>query len=464
MVLSWWVYLRVLVFAVASFLCAALMIVLIGSASRTFEERGYINANFHSVEGIYVGAYTTIAGMNVGIVEGIRLLRPEEQKHDLIQQQKRRALLRPLLLQEVRTLHLSTLQEEFKKVTDPDERAEKIDAALEGKLPKYLRKVRPPKGKGKEKRWLVPLYPRSLRVRTRVSWKFFRWLGKDSIATLKGKGMLGRAVIELSTSTLRGKVPGMELSRDAELEGESVAQVVGVIADINKVADDIRKTLSLINFFLKELGDPVLWRHLKGILDSVDQILAQARTGPGLIYEILYARRLARDARVLLNEVRLAIRSLADTGAEVSKVLEGVQQPETLVQRLLLSQDGQRLLVAAQDLLKVAVGVLANLRDLLRAPQRKGTFVNRFLFDPKAAIMLKNLRLASDDARDIIHKISDGRGAIGALLYDGTAYADLVIVLKNLKRSSLVRFFINLNTSEKEGRQGAGVGAQQEKE
>ncbi len=77
--------------------------------------------------------------------------------------------------------------------------------------------------------------------------------------------------------------------------------------------------------------------------------------------------------------------------------------------------------------------------------------------------MLANVRVASDEIRRVIRKLRRGRGSIGALLYDASAYADLVIVLKNLKSSALVRFFINLNTTDKERSQREGDG-QKEKE
>ncbi len=372
MQLSISLYMRVFLFCLASLLCAAWVIYLIGSATRLFEERGYINANYHSVDGIYAGAFATIAGMNVGVVESVRLLQPREQQRDREQQMQRRAELRPLMLHRVRTLYLRGIQEQFKDIVDLAEREAKIESSLEQALPKYLRRVRVKTPKGTESRWLVPVSVRSLRVRVRVSRSFFPWLGKDSVATIKGKGMLGRAVVDISTSLLRGIVPAMDLPREAELEGASDAQVVGVIGDINKIADRLRKSLSLINYFLRELGDPTLWRHLKGILEHTDQMLAQGNRGPGLIHDLFSSRRLARDARVLLNDLRLVIRDLADIGGEVNSILKGVQEPGTLIQHLLLSSDGRRLLTLSHELLVLAALVLKETHLLLKAPSEKG--------------------------------------------------------------------------------------------
>ncbi|MCK6509661.1 hypothetical protein L6R29_06825 [Myxococcota bacterium] len=462
MQLSISVYIRVFLFCLASLLCTAWVVYLIGSATKLFEERGYISANYRSVEGIYEGAFATIAGMNVGVVESVRLLRPDEQERDLAQQAQRREHLRPLMLRRVRVLHLEGIQKKFKDIVDLAEREGKIEAALEQALPKFLRKARVKTSKGTDVRWEVPMIARSLRVRVRVSRSFFSWLGKDSVATIRGKGMLGRAVVDISTSLLRGVVPSMDLPRDAELEGASDAQVVEVIGDINRIADQLRRSLKLINYFLAELGDPVLWRHLKGILEHTDQMLAQGNRGSGLVHDLLTSRRLARDARVLLNDVRFAIRHLADLGGGVSQILKGAQERGTLIQHLLLSSDGRRLLALSQELLALAALVLQEVHLLLKAPQRQGTFVNRMLFDPEAAKMLANIRIASNEMRRIIRKLRNGRGSIGALLYDASAYADLVIMLKNLQGwASAVHFFIGSENKERSQRKGD---AQKDKE
>jgi ABC-type transporter Mla subunit MlaD len=407
----------------ASLIASALTIYAIGSSSRVFDEHGQLTACFQSTDDLNESSYISIAGMDVGRVEAIRLMTPQEQAAELVRQRKRREMLRPLLL-----AHLQKTSEK------PLEEKE-----LEQRLPAFLRKG-------------APFKKPHLCVRFRLAIRFFPWIGQDSLATLKGRGFLGRAVIELSPSQLVMGNAKMAVQKGQEIQGEVIPNFIAIIADIGQLAYDINQTIRLMNQILSQLNDPKLSRDLLSITEHIEALLREANNGKGLVRDLFYARDLARQARLLLAEIQATIRTLADTGMQVSQILEQMQQRDTLTHRLFFSFDGRRLLIATKEILSGTQKTVRALSLLLKAPQKRGTFIHRLLYDPKAATMLKHFREITADLNVILKRLQKGRGSLGALLYDATAYEDLKIVLKNLKDSSLVQFIINIMKTDEEKR------------
>jgi len=75
----------------------------------------------------------------------------------------------------------------------------------------------------------------------------------------------------------------------------------------------------------------------------------------------------------------------------------------------------------------------------------------KLLYDKKTATLLVNLTKASKDIQTMIHDIRKGKGSLGAVLNDPTAFEDFKTILGQIKRSrifrSMIRFIIKRDDS-----------------
>ncbi|MCB9638713.1 MAG: MCE family protein [Myxococcales bacterium] len=397
---------RVGVFLISALFLAGLMIFIVGSANRAFDKQVSVYASFENVAGLSVGSLVTLSGFKIGVVDKIWLMSADEKKVDLQREQ-------------VRNKAMIGLYEAKKQA-----------------VPKELLKT-------------VTVNPRSIRVRMKIDSSILSKIRLDSVANVKGKGLLGDSLVDISIGT-----EGATLKADGDIQGETPKGMSEILVQVKDIAKDAGKTVVLINDILGQYKDQKLTANIKGIVGSVDGMMARVRSGPGLAHDLLFSKSLSNSVQGSVVEVRRTIKGLADTGEQVSRFLRRAQRPGTLLHRLLLSKQGRVLLTSLEDTVKGASDITKSLNTILAAPRKRGTLLNKLLFDPETSQILTNLNRSSEDIRTILRDIRNGKGSLGALINDPTAFEDFKAILGQVKRSRIFRSLIRLVISRDESKKG----------
>ncbi|MCK6509660.1 MlaD family protein [Myxococcota bacterium] len=397
---------RVGVFLIAALLIGGVIIFIVGTANRAFDKQVSVYSSFENVAGLSVGSMVTLSGFKIGVVDKIWLMSTEEKQKDLERETKRNQEMIALLK----------------------------DAGQA--IPKELQST--PK-----------VNPRSIRVRMKIDSSILSKIRADSVANVKGKGLLGDSLVDISIGT-----KGSNLKEEGDVQGETPKGLSEILVQVKDIAKDAGKTVSLINDILGQYKDQQLTANIKGIVASVDGMMSKVRTGPGLAHDLLFSKELSRSVQGSVVEVRRTIQGLADTGAQVSRFLRGVQRPGTMLHRMLLSKEGRVLLTSLEDTAKGAADITRALKVLLSAPRKSGTLLNKLLFDPETSQILTNLNRSTDDIRTILRDIRTGKGSLGALINDPTAFEDFKAILGQVKRSRIFRSLIRLVISRDENKKG----------
>ena len=124
--------------------------------------------------------------------------------------------------------------------------------------------------------------------------------------------------------------------------------------------------------------------------------------------------------------------------------------------QLFVSPAGKRLM---RQLAAITTGTrrgVDSLNKILDAPNKKGTLLYAILHTRQKGNLLANLTSASADLRTMMADIRRGRGTLGAIINDPTAFEDFKVILGQVKRSrifrALIRFVIQRDEQVKGGR------------
>jgi phospholipid/cholesterol/gamma-HCH transport system substrate-binding protein len=278
------------------------------------------------------------------------------------------------------------------------------------------------------------------------------WEGAS--VNMRAKGILGRAILELDRGT-----PGKpELRPDTPLPGHMAGDPFEAL---NNVIDENRKNVATITSSLAEVtdkvrrgegnvgklfGDDALYRKIDRIADDIAEIVARAKSpdssfGALLESRDLHDRLLSAVSRV--DEIATQIRSgkgpigravydedvatdLKDIIARVRSIARAIDEGKGTLGKL-LHDDGMH--AAASE----AIDALRNI--LVRIDSGKSS-VSRLLADDGE--LYDNMRVASEDVRVILDDLRAGKGSLGLLLKDDSAYRELQRTLESFRETGEV--------------------------
>lgn len=429
---------KVGIFLVIAMVLGAIMTFIIGKANQTFEKQVFLHSTFARVSGLAIGSQVRLSGRKIGVVVKIEFSRKFEK-----------SLFKTKLARDWEAYKKSCLKfrrrcwrnkayckkyevkcQIFRKNCRTLENACDRD---ETKCITYRRRCNQTKHK-------------YLHVAMKVTNKSLPWIREDSIATVEGKGLLGDALINITIGA--GKTP---IKENGWVRGITPKNMADFMDDAGKMMDRVKNSLKSIDLILKEYKDPRLASDLKGIVSSVNGLLARAKTGPGLMHDLFYSRILSRQLHRILYQVEKAGKNLAASIKQLEWLLRRIQRPGRLIHKLFLSKKSAVLANDIKRLIRNTRQTMASVNRIAKAPQQKGSLLYKLLYDKKTATLLVNLTKASKDIQTMIHDIRKGKGSLGAVLNDPTAFEDFKTILGQIKRSrifrSMIRFIIKRDDS-----------------
>ncbi len=286
----------------------------------------------------------------------------------------------------------------------------------------------------------------------KVSKRRLHYIKEDSTAYIKTKGLLGDALVEISIGT-----KGKAVSPGGFVVGITPKGLSDFLKEANLIVSSLKRSLFSIEDILRQYRDPTLSKSLKGIAVSIDKILNRIRSGPGPLHALIYSRELSRNIQLLVRNIRLITKNIALTTAHLELLLRRSQRPGTLLHSLALSKrEGQKITAELKTILKNLKGVSRELNFLLSSSKKPGTLIYKALVDKTSGKIITNLLRSTEHLKTIMADIRAGKGTIGALINDPTAFEDLKIILGQVKRSrifrALIRFIIRRNDQPDPGK------------
>lgn len=382
---------------------AGVLIFMIGSATQMFDKQVNVFTTFRTVSGLKVGSPVHLSGLKVGVVDEIRI-------------------------GEIKTPT---------EAQQPESSPQKTPASL---LPGASTKKKPPQVSG-------PM----IVVRMKLVEKMLSYIRiKDSVASIQGKGLLGDSLIEISMGT-----QGSAVQADGYIRGETPRSLNDLIGEGGEIVASLKRSLTSVEDILKQYQDPTLSNNVKTIVSSFAGIFRQVKEGPGLLHDLIYPSRLVRNVQGIVAQVNGMTTQLNRTVGQVNSLMYRAQKPGTFVHTLLLARDSGKLVQDLEKTLDAAKVAVSGLAQILQAPQRKGTLLHTILYTKETSRMIANVVQSTDYLRTIMRDIRRGKGSLGALINDPTAFEDFKTILGQVKRSrifkALIRFIIKRDDSSKGG-------------
>lgn len=426
---------RVGLFVCVALFVGAIVIFVIGSANQQFDKSVPLYTSFASVSGLQMGSQVRLSGLKVGVVERVWIVSKEKPV----------AALLPAKANKVKG--------------QPDA----LTAPLEkGRLgchppPFSLKRIRKLLGLREGQKLTQADVSKTLKVSficvqmkvIQSSLKHIR--SADSVAMVKGKGLLGDSLIEISMG-----VKGARAKESGFVRGLTPKGLSDLMAEGGEVVTKLKASLASVETILAQYTDPKLANDLKGIVGSVNAIIGRVQTGPGLLHDLFYDKRLTRDAKRAIAMLQRLTNYLGNTVAQINYILRQAKRPKTLIHTLLLSRKSGKFARDLRIFLNSTRRAVDSLRAILDAPKKEGTLLNHLLYKKKTGKIVADLLTASQKLRLIMDRINRGKGTLGAFINDPTAYEDFKTILGQVKRNrvfrTLIRFIIQRDDSVKGGK------------
>lgn len=239
------------------------------------------------------------------------------------------------------------------------------------------------------------------------------------------------------------------------IKGVTPRSLNDLIAESGVIVSSLKRSLTSVEDILKQYQDPTLSNNIKSIIGSFAGIFRQVKEGPGLLHDLIYPGRLIRNVQGILAQVNGMTTQLNRTVGQVNTLLFRAQKPGTFVHQLLLARESGKLVQNLERTVDAAKVAISGLAQILQAPQRKGTLLHTLLYTRETSRLVTNVVQSTDYLRTIMRDIRRGKGSLGALINDPTAFEDFKTILGQVKRSrifkALIRFIIKRDDSSKGG-------------
>ncbi len=278
-----------------------------------------------------------------------------------------------------------------------------------------------------------------VKVHMRVQAKYAERIRADSTAAVGSRGLLGDKVIDITMGSADQPVvdEGGELLAQASADyTEMIKKGTAVLDNTMAITGDLRQLVASYN-------TPEFKEDVAGLVSSTRDIVDQVKGGKGALHQLIYDPKTGAEVKNLFaNAAGAASRADAAIG-RVDRILAQVQSGNGLVGAMLYDPAGKG---AVEDLSNLAneVGALA-----AAVRTEKSGLLHQLVYggEPGQPNMGEELAAASRDLREIIGKIKDGDGSLGALINDPTVYEDLKGILGNVKRNRIVRELVRYSIS-----------------
>jgi phospholipid/cholesterol/gamma-HCH transport system substrate-binding protein len=254
---------------------------------------------------------------------------------------------------------------------------------------------------------------------------------EDTVARVVNKGLLGDKMIELTSD---GKGP--QLADGQTLKTEEPLDLQKYVTKFEDIADKVGKAVDNIEQGSRPLSDPQFSEDLKVTMHSLREITEGIARNDSAVHRALLDPHEGQKFDRLLSNLDNATADLHDM---TTHLREGPGIAHALV------YDG--------EMSKAASGSMSEVHKDLEAIRTGNGLAHALIYgDTNSQHLMTNVNAMSDDLRDIVAGLKQGKGTLGALLVDPSVYEDIKSVVGNVDRNQVLRALVRYSIKADETR------------
>jgi phospholipid/cholesterol/gamma-HCH transport system substrate-binding protein len=327
------------------------VVLLLGSSQGIFTRKVILHTKFANTSGLIKGASVRLAGVAIGIVHSIHF--------------------------------------------DPDPHAKRVDVDLS------------------------------------VNAQFLDRIRSDSVAQIESKGLLGDMIIDITV----GSPDARPLQDGDHLESAEASGLTQVVDSVQSTVGKLDVLVTDVDGKLKELLTPQVDADMGKLIHSTAQVMDDVVRGKGLVHQVVYDPGLAKDANRTFEQIPLLVERINTSVDDIEKMIAEVRTGSGLLHGLVYEKTGTE---ALAQLDRAASDLSAVVKEI----QTGRGIAHSMIYEEDKSNLIQNLSEAARIVRDLAERTQQGKGTLGGLLMDPTVYEDLTTVLGNLKRNELLKALI----------------------
>ncbi|HUB09949.1 MAG TPA: MlaD family protein [Myxococcales bacterium] len=250
----------------------------------------------------------------------------------------------------------------------------------------------------------------------------------DSVARVTSKGLLGDMIVDITV----GSDDHPELHGGDHLPSVEVAGLSQVVEGVQHAIGTVDRLASDVDDRVKVVLTPEVGADVGRTAHAAAEVMEGIAHGPGLAHDLLARRSLAEDAASAVHDLRDTASRIDGAMAEVDRLVRDARTGPGALHDVVY---GGKL---AADLDATA----ANLADATRALKDGPGALHGLVYGDDAKGLVADLGETARILRKLAQEADQGKGTVGGLLKDPTAYQDLTTLLGNLQRNTLLKALI----------------------
>jgi phospholipid/cholesterol/gamma-HCH transport system substrate-binding protein len=261
----------------------------------------------------------------------------------------------------------------------------------------------------------------------------------DSVASVGGRGMLGDKMVQITVGSVdKPVIPSTEL-----VPSEESQDLMAIVSSMKDVAEGVNRVVQNLEKTTSTLAEEDFRGDIKESVDHLNGILGSLENREGYVGRLLNDPKEAETLSETVHNLKKSTAELEQMLAAGRVLLEQARTGPGLVHELLYGSDSEK--AVAQ------IGDAAEQLGLALKGVREGqSFAHSMLYEAKSAEMVDNLNQATADFKAITKDVRAGKGTVGALLSDPSIYEDLKMLLGNVGRNRSLRALVRYSIHQDE--------------
>lgn len=260
----------------------------------------------------------------------------------------------------------------------------------------------------------------------------------DSLAVLKGAGVLGDNIIDITPGTTAGQAisnNGLIKSYANKSVGDIINASQTAMSNLNTITDDIKDVTANIRNGEGSVGriikDETLYNNLNKTVSQGEALIASMKSGDGTIGKLVKDPAIYEQANTLVSQLR-------ETSEQLKSVMTDVKGGKGTVGKLLKDEE---IYNRAREILTQFDTATQKLNAMVARVEKGEGTVGKLINDDKIYV---DARDTVASLKSMVQNLQKGEGTAGKLLKDDALYKNL-----NETSSELTKLLYDLRQNPK---------------
>jgi len=271
---------------------------------------------------------------------------------------------------------------------------------------------------------------KELSVEMKVFRQFQDRIRADSEARIDTVGVLGDKYVAISMGDPEEKVleHGEFIDTRAPID---IVEYTKKVAEVLESTSSISHKVDLILGSDEEAAEAALSQSFT----HLENILAEAENGEGLIHTIFYDKTIPQKIDTALDDANATLAGLRRISEDLEHATGAIREGDGLAHELIYGEDGKALAIRLSQL-------AGKLNQIAGDLESSGGLVSTLIYDPEAAEIVDDLKAVASHLEVFSSTLNDADGTLSLLVEDPMLYEDLRALVGGAQRNKLLRAYI----------------------